>query len=55
MSEQDSLQVTLEMEKATDSKDDTGFFPFPCLHCKYTLYTEGCGWLLEQYVHSCKN
>lgn len=31
MSDQDSLQVIQEMEKATSSKDDIGFFPFPRL------------------------
>lgn len=31
MSDQDSLQVILEMEKATSPKDDIGFFPFPRL------------------------
>lgn len=32
MSDQDSLQVIIVIEKATNSKEDIGFFPFPRLH-----------------------
>lgn len=60
MSDQDNLQVILENEKATNTKDEAGFFPLPMFalgkpaNANTPCIQEGCGWLLEQHVHSCK-
>lgn len=60
MSDQDNLQIILEIEKATNTKNEAGFFPLPMFalrkaaNANTPCIQEGCGWLLEQHVHSCK-
>lgn len=61
MSNPSNLQVLIEMEKATNSKDEVGFPPSlpmfalgQAANANTPCIQEGRGWLLEQYVHSCE-
>lgn len=60
MSDPGNLQVTPEMERSTNCADEAAFSPLlmfavrQAANANTPCIQEGCGWLLEQYVHSCK-
>lgn len=60
MSDPGNLLVTLEIERPTNSTEEAAFSPLlmfavrQAANANTPCIQEGCGWLLEQYVHSCK-